>query len=244
MRRLKVRDVAETAPLVLLVLFLIGLPLALLASYSFRESSFLGVGPGPTLDQYQAVFENSNTVRIMLRTLAVSFGVAGVVTILAFVVSYALTFRLSGRKALIFLGVVVASGFASFLVRIFAWGSILGTNGLVNGGLEAVGAIDDPLGFLFFGYFAVGVTMVYLWLPLAVLVVFSSMQGIDRKTVEASRDLGAGRWRTVFKVVAPQARGGLAGAFVLTAIFASADFVTPRLVGGPRGLTVGAIVIA
>ena len=220
----------------LLVLVLVGLPMALLASYSFRESSFLGVGPGPTFEQYRLVFENANIVRVMFRTLVVSFGVASVVTILAFVVSYALTFRLTGRKALIVLGVIVASGFASFLVRIFAWGSILGTNGLVNGGLEAVGAIDDPLGFLFFGYFAVGVTMAYLWLPLAVLVVFSSMQGIDRKTVEASRDLGAGRWRTISKVVAPQARGGLAGAFVLTAIFTSADFVTPRLVGGPRGL--------
>lgn len=226
----------------MLVVLLVGVPLALLASYSFRESSFLGVGAGPTFDQYKLVFEDSSTLRIMLRTIAVALGVATAVTALAFVVAYALTFRLTGRKALVVLGVIVASGFASFIVRIFAWGSILGTNGLVNGGLEAIGVIDEPLSVLFFGYFAVGVTMAYLWLPLAVLVVFSAMQGIDRRTVEASRDLGAGRWGTVFKVVVPQARAGLVGAFVLTAIFTSADFVTPRLVGGPRGLTIGAVV--
>ena len=84
--------------------------------------------------------------------------------------------------------------------------------------------------------------MTYLYVPIATLIVFSSMQDIDRFDAEASRDMGSGRWRTLFRVVAPQAKVGLLGAFGLTAILASADFVTPRLVGGPRGLMIGSVV--
>ena len=233
---------AQVTPFAILVLLLVGLPLALLASYSFRESSFLGVGDGPTLENYRLVFENGATLRVMLRTALVALAVATAVTCLGFVIAYALTFRLKGRTALVVLGIVVASGIASLLVRVFAWGSILGGNGLINEALERVGLISAPLDFLFFSYFAIGVTMTYLYLPFAALIIFSSMQGIDRYNAQASRDLGAGRWRTLAAVVVPQARVGLLGAFALTAILASADFVTPKLVGGPRGLTTGAVI--
>ena len=240
--RARLTTAAQVAPFALLVFVLVVVPLALLASYSFRESSFLGVGDGPTLEQYRLVFENSSTLRVMLRTALVATAVALAVTFLAFVMAYALAFRLRGRTGLIALGVVVASGIASLLVRIFAWGSILANNGVINESLEFVGLVSAPLDFLFLSYFAVGVTMTYLYLPFGVLIIYSSMQGIDRFDVEASRDLGSGRWRTVARVVAPQARVGLAGAFVLTAVLAVADFVTPRLVGGPQGLMVGSVV--
>lgn len=232
----------EVAPFLVLILLLVVVPLALLASYSFRESSFLGVGSGPTLEQYQAVFENPSTVRVMVKTIVMALAVGAVVTVLAFTIAYALTFRLTGRTALVALGVVVASGVASLLVRIFAWASILGTHGVINSTLEEIGAISSPLGFLIFGYFAISVTMVYLYLPFAALIVYASMQGIDPRALEASRDLGAGRWRTIAKVALPQARVGLLAAFCLTAVFSSADFVTPRLVGGSRGTTVGAMI--
>ena len=178
----------------------------------------------------------------MVRTGLVAIVAGTAVTCLSLVVSYTLSFRLRSRTAMILLGVVVASAVASLLVRILAWGSILAKNGIINETLERIGLITDPIDSLFFSPLAVGITMTYLYLPFGILIVHSSMHGINPSNIEASRDLGAGRWRTVANVVVPQARTGMAGAFALTAMLASADFVTPRLVGGPTGLMVGSLV--
>ena len=103
------------------------------------------------------------------------------------------------------LGVVLAAGIASFLVRVYTWGTILGRNGLANSALERAHVIDDPLDFIFFGPFAVAVTMLYVYLPIGILMVHGAMQDVDPRTVEAARVMGAGRWRAAFGVVAPQA---------------------------------------
>jgi putative spermidine/putrescine transport system permease protein len=240
--RAYLKPAAQLGPFGALALLVIGLPLVLLVTYSFRESSFLGVGGGPTLEQYKLVFDSPDTVRVMLKTFYLALAIAAIATSFAFVIAYALSFRMGRRAALITLGIVVASGIASFLVRIFAWGIVLGPNGLINGALERVGLIDAPLGFLYFGRFAIAVAMVYVYLPIAVLITYSSMQGIDPCSVEASRDLGAGRWRTIFRVVGPQARTGVLAAFAVTLMLASGDFVTPRIVGGTSGVTVGSAV--
>lgn len=235
-------NAVQVAPyLLLLALVLIG-PLILLVTYSLRESSFLQVGPGPTLDQYSAIFDDPVTMRVIFTSLGVGFTVALVTTVLAFVLSYGIRFRFSQRTGFIALGVVMVAGIASFLVRIYAWGTILGTNGLINSALKGIGLIDEPLGFLFFGYFSIITTMVYLYLPLTSLMVISAMQEVDPRDVEASRDLGAGRWRTALRVVAPQAKIGLISSFALTAILACSDFITPQLVGGTRGQMAGTLI--
>jgi putative spermidine/putrescine transport system permease protein len=240
--RTRLQLTAQLAPFGVMTALLLVAPLLLLLTHSFRESSFLGVGGGPTLEQYELVLGSAGTIAVMLKTLYVGLAVAAISIVLAFVIAYAITFRMSPRTAAVALGIVVASGVASFLVRIFAWGIVLGTNGLVNRTLEALGAIESPLGFLYFGHFAIAVTLVYVNLPIAVLVVHSSMQGIDRHSVEASRDLGAGRFRTASRIVAPQSRVGILAAFAIVLMLASGDFVTPHIVGGTQGTMVGAQV--
>ncbi len=232
----------QSLPFIVLVCLVLAVPLALLLTYSFRESGFLSVGPGPTFDQYQAVFDSASTTKILVRTIVVALIVATVTTALAFVLAYGIRFRLRDRVGAIAFGIVIVAGVASFLVRIYAWGTILGTKGLINSALERIGVIDSPLSFLFFGPFAIVVTMVYLYLPVAALLLVSTMQGINKHDVQASRDLGAGRWRTVARVVAPQARTGLMVAFALTAILSSADYITPQLVGGTDGQLAGSLV--
>lgn len=240
--RARLTTFLQVSPLVLLTVALVGVPLILLITYSLRESSFLGVGGGPTLEQYQLVFESDTNLRVMTRTFLIASAVAAVSTVLAFVIAYAITFRMSRRVALVALGVVVASGVASFLVRVFAWGIVLSPNGLINSGLGAAGLIDTPMTFFYLSEFAIVVTMTYVYLPVAALIAYSAMQDIDPRSVEASRDLGAGRWRTIASVIVPQARGGLVAAFALTMILAGADFVTPRIVGGTSSSTIGASI--
>lgn len=240
--RARLVTLLQVSPLVLLTVGLVGIPLILLITYSLRQSSFLGVGGGPTLEQYRLVFESDANLRVMTRTLVIASTVAVISTAFAFVIAYAITFRMSGRIALVALGVVVASGVASFLVRVFAWGIVLSPNGVINSGLDSAGLIDTPVTFFYLSEFATVVTMTYVYLPVTALIAYSAMQDIDPRSVEASRDLGAGRWRTIASVIAPQARGGLLAAFALTMILAGADFVTPRIVGGTSSSTIGASI--
>jgi ABC-type spermidine/putrescine transport system permease subunit II len=232
----------QSGPFIVLICIVLAAPLILLITYAFRESAFLSVGPGPTFEQFQAVFDSASTTKILIRTITIALIVATATTFLSFVLAYGIRFRLRERTGSIALAVVIVAGVASFLVRIYAWGTILGTKGLINSALERIGLIDSPLSFLFFGPFAIVVTMVYLYLPMASLLVVSTMQGINRHDVQASRDLGAGRWRTVTRVVGPQARLGLMVAFALTAILSSADYITPQLVGGTDGQLAGSLV--
>jgi ABC-type spermidine/putrescine transport system permease subunit II len=118
----------------------------------------------------------------------------------------------------------------------------LGTNGVLNRALEGIGLIDHPLTFLFYGYFAIVVTLVYVYLPVAILTIYGALQEIDERTLEASRDMGAGRFQTLARIVIPQARLGITAAFALTFILGASDYITPRLVGGASGQMVGSII--
>lgn len=241
-RRAGMLAAAGTLPVVALVSLLVGVPTILLLTYAFRESAFAGVGPGPTLDQFTALWDSASYPRLVVRTLLISVGVSLIVTAFAVVVAFAVKFRLSRRVALIILGTALASGVASFLVRILAWGSVLGSNGVINSSLELTGVTNGPLNFLYFGIFAVIVTMVYVNLPIAILVVYGAIQDLDQHAVEAARDLGAGRWRTVTQVVLPQIRGSVINTFILTLILSSADYITPSLVGGTQGYMLGELI--
>lgn len=218
------------------------IPAVVLTTYAFRETAFLGVGPGPTLDQFRALIDNPTFWSLTRRTIAIGIVVGPLVTILSFVMAYGIRFRFSPRAGRRIFAVVIAAGIASFLVRIFAWATILNGNGLVNKVLQTLGIVDEPVGFLFYSPLAVVITMSYLYLPIGIAMMFGALQDIDPHSVEAGRDLGAGRWRTALQVVAPQARNAITTCFVLTTVLASADYVTPQLVGGTKGVMIGVAI--
>lgn len=217
-------------------------PALVLASYAFRETSFLGVGPGPTVEQFRDLLGDPTFWSLTRRTIGIGLVVGLVVTSMSFVMAYGIRFRFSRRTGRRILAVVLAAGIASFLVRIFAWATILNSNGLLNSALQALGIVEDPVEVLFYSPLAVVLTMSYVYLPIGLAAVVGAVQDLDQHSVEAGRDLGAGRWRTAFQVVAPQARGALTTCFVLTTVLASADYVTPQLVGGTKGVMIGVAI--
>jgi spermidine/putrescine transport system permease protein len=134
---------------------------------------------------------------------------------------------------------VVMAMFASYLVRIYAWRTLLGSEGVINGALERLGLIDEPLGFLVFSRFAIVVAMVHILVPFAILIVFAGFRPLEPRYFEAAEDLGAGtldRWR---RVVLPLIAVPAMSAFMLCFVVASADYVTPQFLGGPKSSMVG-----
>ena len=177
----------------------------------------------------------------LYRTLALrSFGLGAVSAVccllLAYPVSFYVSFRLKrGRNLALYL--VVLSLFSSYLVRLYAWYTVLGTDGMINGVLKSLGIIHEPLSFLLFNRFAVLIAFVNIFLPFSILMITSAMQNIPREVLDSAHDLGAGPVRTFTRVVLPLTMTGLIGAFAYTFILTSGDYITPALLGGATAST-------
>ena len=146
----------------------------------------------------------------------------------------------AGRWRGLVLFLIVASFLASYLVRIYAWRSMLGGNGAINRGLEASsGVIDEPLDFLLYNRFAVTVALVHIFLPYVVLVLYAGLAPLQPSYLETAEDLGAGRVARWRRVVLPLVAAPAVSAFLFVFVLSAADYVTPQLLGGTNGIMLG-----
>lgn len=174
-------------------------------------------------------------------SLAMGLAVGVTCTIAAYPAAYYLVFRTQRRNVLLFL--VLVSTFSSYLVRLYAWRTILGRDGVVNSALISVGFIDSPILSLLFTKWAVLIGFVSIYLPLAILILTVSMQNVRRSMLENARDLGAGSTQTFTRVLLPLTMTGAISAFAFTFILTASDYVVPQLLGG-EGFQTGASLIA
>ena len=114
--------------------------------------------------------------------------------IAGFVYAYIVRFR-AGRYGPLLLFIVLITLFGGYLMKIYAWKTILGNEGVLNRALMPSGIIDQPITSLLYSPPAVVITLIHFLLPFAVLPIYASMRGITDIEIEAARDLGAGRWR-------------------------------------------------
>ena len=161
------------------------------------------------------------------------------VVAVSYVFSHILMYVLPrARRTLYFL--VLVSLFGGYLVRIYAWRSMLGRDGVVNSFLISAHIISAPLSFLLNSNFAIVIALLNFLIPLGVLPIFSAMQNISPRLLEAAEDLGASRIRTVRTIVLPLAiTRGIRAAFAFCFIATMAEWVTPQLLGGPLDQFVG-----
>ena len=220
-----------------LVLFFAA-PLGTFFVYSFLTNSLYEVSRPFTLAAYSDALTTDVNRTLAVNSLVVGFSAAAATVIVGFPVAYWLRFA-AGRLQILVLFLITATLFASYLVRIFAWQSILGGNGLINSGLRRLGIIDDPLDFLLYNRFAVTVALVHIFLPYVVLVLYAGFRPVSPALIEAAQDLGANaftRWR---RVILPLMAAPAATAFLLVFVLSAADYVTPQFVGGTDGALLG-----
>jgi spermidine/putrescine transport system permease protein len=220
-----------------LVLFFAA-PLGTFFAYSFLSNSLYEVSRPFTLDAYSDALTTDVNRTLAVNSLVVGFCAAAVTVIVGLPIAYWLRFA-AGRLQILVLFLITATLFASYLVRIFAWQSILGGNGLLNSGLRKLGIIDEPLGFLLYNRFAVTVALVHIFLPYVVLVLYAGFRPISPALIEAAQDLGANaftRWR---RVILPLVAAPAATSFLLVFVLSASDYVTPQFVGGTDGALLG-----
>jgi spermidine/putrescine transport system permease protein len=229
---------AQAGPLALFFAVFLVAPLATFLLYSFWRTRNYGIVHDWNLQTYRDIVGVGVYWHLLWNTIQIA-GLATVVTVVvAYLYAHALRFHLRRFQEPLLLVIVVAL-FSGYLVRVYAWRTILGDHGLVNEVLKRLHLIDQPLTFLLYNKTAAVIVLCNFLVPLAVLPIYAALQDVEDASVEVARDLGCGPARTLWRVTLPLARPGIASAATLCFIVAAGDYVTPQLVGGATGSMVG-----
>jgi spermidine/putrescine transport system permease protein len=229
------------APATAFYMFVFAVPMACLFVLSFWQTKGYTLVPDFTLANYTKIAQSGLYRTLLIRTIGVGLLTACIVVPLAFALSYVMRFVFE-RWAQVVLQLVLLSLFSGYLVRIYAWRTILGKQGLLNATLLWLGVVDHPLEFLIYSKFAIVVTLTGLLLPLSVLPIYSSMTNVSRDYLEAARDLGSRRAHLVRTILLPMTLPGVGAGFAFAFLLGAGDFVTPALVGGTQSLLIGNVI--
>jgi spermidine/putrescine transport system permease protein len=230
-------------PLLWVTVFLL-LPYSILFCYSFWSVSPLQVIVHSwSFDNYRELVRNPIYALVLFRSMRIAATVTLLALALGYPLAYFLSFFATKRKDLLYQLVIIPL-WVSYLVRGYAWKTILGSDGVLNGFLQYFHLTHHPVGFFLYSPFAVILTLTHIYTPFAFLPIYASLEHIPRNLLEASHDLGASPlrtfWRVVFPLSIPGVLAGATFAFVLTL----GDFLAPLLVGGPSGIMISNIVVS
>jgi spermidine/putrescine transport system permease protein len=218
-------------------LVLLVIPLAIIVVFSFgNRATTGGYGGGFTLDNYAAVVQSAGPF-----VTSLTLSIAG--TLLCLLVGLPLAYFIAtraGRRKGLFMILLVIPFWTSFLIRTYAWLLILGPEGIA-------GFLGDAMGdqkFRILGTeFGVLIGLVYGYLPLMVFPLYVTLERMDRTLVEASKDLGAGRWATFRQVTLPIALPGLITGSILVFIPMMGEYVIPEILGYGQVYTIGSALV-
>jgi spermidine/putrescine transport system permease protein len=214
-------------------------PLAIVFGYSFLSRGMYGGIEFPwTAESYVRLFDPLY-LAIFFRSVAVA--AAATLLCLALAFPAALFISRARRHKYLYLQLVMLPFWTSFLVRTYAWLFLLRDTGLINTALEATGIIHAPLPLLY-NSGAVLLGLVYGYLPFMVLPIYATLERLDPALLEAAADLGARPWATLFRVVLPLSRPGIAAGSILVFIPCLGAYLTPDLLGGGGVVLVGNLV--
>ncbi len=218
-------------------------PYVIMFLISFYSRQFPLHIPDFQFGNYGILFTDPQYYIVMLRSLKI----AAFVSILAFLISYPLTYYLvfkvkSPRVRLMLYVATIIPLWVSYLLRAYTWKTILGSEGILNSLLMWIGITDEPITFFLYNQTAMVITMAYIFTPFMVMPLFATLEKIPRSLIEGSKDLGVGPYRTFFKITLPLSVPGILAGFTFTFCLAAGDFISPILVGGPYSNMIANVV--
>ena len=228
------------APMVAWLVLFVVIPTAILLVYSFCERDEVGrVIFSFTIDNYRRVADP-----VYLRIFLRSIGYAGLTTIICIVVGYPVAYcigraREDWRQRLLLL--VMVPFWTSFLIRTYAWITILKQEGLLNGFVHQLSPTATPFDLLYTPT-AVVIGLVYAYLPFMILPIYGSVEKLDGALIEAAHDLGAGPLRVFSSVIIPLTMPGIAAGTLLVFVPAVGMFAITDLMGGARVPLIGNVI--
>ena len=184
-------------------------------------------------------------LRVVVRSLTYALGTTLSCLLLGFPVAYWLALMVSSRWRNLLLVAFVLPLWTSSLLRAYAWISILRPTGLLNSFLTALGeglGVAIPTQDWLYTTTAVLIGLTYSFLPYMVLILYASLEKLDRSLLEAAADLGAVPSQAFWRVTVPQSLPGIAAGCLLVFITSMGDFVVPTLLGGASSTTISRLI--
>lgn len=230
-------------PLLWIIVFLL-IPYAMLFCFSFWRVSLLQtIVHDWNLGNYREILRNPMYSAVFFRSALIATAVTTAAVLLAYPLAYFLSFRVARRKDLLYQLVVIPL-WVSYLVRGYAWKTILGTDGVLNGFLQYFHVVHHPVEILLYSPFAVVIMLTHIYTPFVFLPVYAALEHVPRNLVEASLDLGASPLRTFWRIIFPLSLPGLLAGVTFAFVLSLGDFLAPLLVGGPSGIMISNIVVS
>ena len=231
------------------LLFFLG-PMLILLIFSFLEPGIYGGvewnfyhhNYGRILGWADGEFEDFDIIYTIIFLRSVRL--ASITVLISLLICYPAALWISSlnpklRNFFIFL--ITLPFFASLVVRLFAWMIILKPSGILNQVLISLHIINEPI-LMLFTEGAVIVGMVYVLIPFMFLPLYASIEKIDHKLIEASKDLGANKFITFYKITLPLSIPGIIGGSILVFIPSLGNFIVPDLLGGARVMMIGNLI--
>ncbi|HOT58768.1 MAG TPA: ABC transporter permease [Spirochaetia bacterium] len=213
-------------------------PLVIIVIYSFlTRDTHGGVVFKFTLDAYKSL-ANPGFGLIALRTLLTSIAATVLIILIALPCGY---YMARSKNQTFLLMLVIIPFWTNFLIRVYAWIAILGNNGFLNNLLLKTKLISDYVQFLY-NQEAVILVLVYMYLPYAILPLYSTIDKFDFALLEAARDLGATKPQSMFKVLLPNIQSGIFTAVLFTFIPIFGAYAVPLLIGGKDSYMMGNVI--
>ena len=230
-----------SVPPILWVLLFLLFPYALMFAHGFWSVRDGVIFHTWNLTNYVALFQNPLYGQVLLRTARIAASVTLLSILLGYPLAYFLSFHTGPRKELLYQLVIVPL-WVSYLVRGYAWKTILGSDGVLNGFLQYLHVTHEPLSALLYSPFAVILMLTHIYTPFVFLPIYASLEHIPRPLIEVSQDLGASPRATFFRIVLPLSLPGLLAGATFAFVLSLGDFLAPLLVGGSSGTMIANIV--
>lgn len=218
-------------------------PLMIMVVYSFWRVEGFNIVPSWNLDNYSKFFTLSAYSQVLARTFVTSAAVTVIALVGGYPFAYFLVRYTNPRWQRLLLVMVILPFWTSYLLRVYAWMTILGDKGLVNQALLFLGIIREPIRIFLYNQYAVVIVFLYLYIPFAIITLYASLEKFDFTQMYAAADLGATPWQAFRHVLLPQTKAGVITASIFIFIPMLGEYITPKLVGGANALMIANLVV-
>ncbi len=241
----------QALPLSLVFALFFIIPLAIVVMVSFWDYNDYQILPAFTFRNYSETFEGCvaelpdlcTVFKTYVSTAKLCFLVWALTLVIGFTISYFLAFHVRSFTLQMTLALLCTIPFwTSNVIRMISWIPLLGRNGLVNQALVGLHLVDVPVEWLLYSQFSIVLAFVHLFTFFMVVPIFNSMMRIDRTLIEAAYDAGATGWQTLWNVVIPLSKSGIAIGSIFVITIVMGDFVTVGVMGGQQVASAGKMI--
>ena len=232
-------------------ILLVAIPLMIVMKISLSEMEATSVSKMiswtnslPTLKlnfaNYQFIFSDA----LYVKTYISSIKYALITTLICLGIGYPFAYFMARARKHIqptLLMLIMLPFWTSFLLRIYAWKTLLVSNGVINNVLMSLHVINTPLEMMN-NSFSLTIGMVYSYLPFMILPLYANLSKLDLRYLEAAADLGTSPFKAFWLITVPLSKAGIIAGSMLVFIPAVGEFVIPELLGGPDTLMIGRVL--